>query len=76
MLFAWAGDGVRFAVLIAALLKIQMWRCVAGRLVADVSSLYYRDRLATVCGHPAVFINHTLPPQPHGCFLALKRKAL
>lgn len=52
MLFEWAGDGVGFAVLIATMLKIQMLPCVVGRLAADVSSLYYRGRLATVCRHP------------------------
>jgi hypothetical protein len=81
MLFAWAGDVVRFAVLIAALLKIHIWRSVAGRVVADVSVVYYRDRLATVSGHPlpSSAIPSPPPPLPHGCFLAflaVKRKAL
>ena len=66
---------MKFGVLVAVLLKNQMWRCVAGQ---SVSSLYYRDRLATVSGHPLP--SSTIPPpNPNGycmAFLALKRKAL
>jgi len=60
----------------SGLAEVSDVRRVVGRVYADVSSLYYRDSLAALSGHPLPSSAIPFPPTRTVVFGLLKRKAL